>query len=254
MGNLRAALAAAAVVVALALTGCASGVVPSDAFATAAPAALTADEFVAKVTAAAKTAKTFHLDASILQGSQTVLMAADVKPGASAGANPDMSATISVSGQKVAMILTGGKAYLNAGAQTDGKYVTLTADQLGQVFGSSGNPVSGLAPDSQLDGIKDAITQISSKPGGTLDGVATTEYDLVIDLAKADSAFTDGEKLSGTAKVQYWLGSDDLPRKVVETMSGSTTTMTLGKWGEAVTIAAPDAGEIISPDQLSSGG
>jgi hypothetical protein len=149
-----------------------------------------------------------------------------------------------------------------------GKWVRVTAaganDPLSRTFGPLVQQLQqSFDPASNL-GVLKATTTIAPAGKEAVDGVPTTKYTATVDLAKAASVSTrtlaqqystlvqNGVK---TLRYSIWVDHDQLPRRfatVVPTPQGNVTaTGTYRDWGKPVTVAAPPAGQVVTPDQLA---
>jgi hypothetical protein len=96
-------------------------------------------------------------------------------------------------------------------------------------------------------------TKFDATPGEPVDGVATTNYTMTVDLPKASAAKAFGQYLTADAVAQSKVTSlpvditvdaESLPRTFAYEVDGAKVTGTFGKFGEPVTITAPAAAEI----------
>jgi hypothetical protein len=53
--------------------------------------------------------------------------------------------------------------------------------------------------------------------------------------------------------VSYWLGRDDLPRKMVLAADGTTMEMTFTHYGAGAAVSAPTADEIVAAPPAAGG-
>jgi hypothetical protein len=91
-------------------------------------------------------------------------------------------------------------------------------------------------------------TKFAATPGPAVDGAATTQYDLTIDLQKAAQAKAFGdaittESLAGekttTLTAKVLLDADSLPRKIDYVLGADHVASVFSKFGDPVIIAAP---------------
>jgi len=135
------------------------------------------------------------------------------------------------------MVMIGGTFYIEMG----GKYMTLPVD----AFKGMGVPdlSANLDPKVQAKAFKSAVTKFE-KVGDpvTLDGVQATPYEVTIDPTKAPDVY--GTTITDPVTVTYYIGPDDLLRKMVYKDKNGEFVSTYTDWGAPVTIEAPAASEI----------
>ncbi|MGF2950331.1 LppX_LprAFG lipoprotein [Microbacterium alcoholitolerans] len=145
--------------------------------------------------------------------------------------------------------LVDGEMYLNMGELTGNKFF--------QPSSEDGNPIAEQLNSSleqanlgkQLETFKAALKDFKSEEGAeTIDGVETTKYTLTLDtetlFAEQGTEIPADAGIGDTLDYVIFVGSDDLPRRMVMDVAGSAVTMEFSKWGEAVTVEAPPADQI----------
>jgi hypothetical protein len=218
---------------------------------------LTADNFLSVVGAAGKQAKSGHFSMKVTAAGTTITMEGDFANGATA-ADSVASVTLDLppdSGITVKQV--GGVLYANFGAKTQNKFVAINpadpSSTLGPQFSSLLNRAN---PASQLGAFADAINTVEVAGAPELiDGVQATPYNVSV----KSSAIVALMGLSGAAaaalpaelKYVYWIGSDNLVRRITIDAAGATTEILMSKWGDPVTITAPTADEIVTIAGLS---
>jgi hypothetical protein len=156
--------------------------------------------------------------------------------------------------------LVGGNFYIALGALTQNKFAKIDlSDKSNPIARQYGDIVKNVDPARQVEQYQDAITSFdsSSKPV-EIDGVKTQPYKITIDPKKAGSLKSfQGSSLPTTIRFTLYVGSDDLPRRMVSTVpspAGNTKLqMDYSQWGEKVSIAAPGKSNIVNDslfDQL----
>lgn len=247
----------------LALSGCSTAEAPAKDGASSseqAPAAsgpLTEDNFIERIAAAQLAAGTMHLSMDMgdsvdggLEADQQ--LAKDPK-------QAKMRMTMSASGMENEIILIDGKLYMNMGALSQNKYMDMSADEASA--GSIDAILEQANPEAQLQAFRSALTEFSAEPNSIeIDGVKTTALTLTLDTKKMFAAsLPEGatadelvSKLGESVVYEMYVGSDDLPRRIVmPNVAGlGTATQNYTKWGEPVSIEAPAADEIIDPAKL----
>lgn len=245
-------------VAALGLTACASDApadaAPSSVAASPAPAVetpeapvfLTVDDFVQRTAAASDGMSSVHMTMVMEAEGETMNADADV---VMRGDAADLRMTMEIPEVgSVEMIVVGGAAYMTLGDLTGGKFLDLTAD-------AADNPFAGMA--DELTGSFDAKSTAklagavrSVEPAGDpveIDGVLAQPYVVVVDGAAAVAMLGDE---ADTAQVPdeitytYWIGEDDLMRRLVAEMPEGSVQMEYSAWGADVTVTAP------TPDQI----
>lgn len=108
--------------------------------------------------------------------------------------------------------------------------------------------------DTGLSGMEEAIASV--EPAGaeeTLDGVTVQPYTVVVDTTKltgdAAAKLAEAEavaELPATLTYTYWVGEDDLVRKVSYELMGMTTTLTFTNFGKGAPVTAP------APEQVTT--
>jgi hypothetical protein len=210
---------------------------------------LTADDFVAKVGAAQKMQKSVRMSISATAAGTAITATATVDM---RGSKIAMDEKVRVPGAgDVEIRLVDGDVYMNLGAATHGKWVTIDPRDADDPLAKYAGLLDGSDPTRQLDGVKGAIT--SAKPSGpptTLDGVPVQKYVLTVDTAKLGTAMQDqlgaaSSALPATLKYTYWIDSNDLMRKVETTIAGSKAELAFDHWGVPVAVTAPPAADIL---------
>ena len=212
--------------------------------------ALTVENFMDVTGAAMAEAKTGHISMSTTAAGETVTVDGDFELGATL-TDSLLSYTMSLPPDvSVEMRFVGGVFYVNLGEATENKFLSL--DPLDE-----SNPLA-----SQIAGIvdqanatqsitQDAITSIEeSGPVETLDGVEATPYRVTVNAALIASApgFTEEQRAALPAELTYvfFVGPDNLIRKITFELDGVTLETTYTKWGEPVSVTAPTTEEILA--------
>jgi hypothetical protein len=218
---------------------------------------LTADNFLSVVGAAGKQAKSAHFSMKVTAAGTTITMEGDFANGATA-ADSVASVTMDLPPDSgITMKQVGGILYANLGAKTQNKFVAINpadpSSTLGPQFSSLLNRAN---PASQLGAFKDAISTV--EVGGSpelIDGVQATRYNVSVKssaiVALMGVTGAAAAALPAELKYVYWIGPDNLVRKITVDVAGSSSEITMSKWGDPVTITAPTADEIITIAGLS---
>lgn len=170
-----------------------------------------------------------------------------------------MNIAMEVGGQKIEMRLVDQKVYFNMAALTSGKFavvdLTDTSNPLVEQFGSLAGQVD---LSEQIAGFGDAITAFEKGDGTEkIDGVDATPYEVTVDSKKALEA--QGQEVpAGTPEsvtYTFFIGPDNLVRRLAVDVMGQGIQMDFSKWGEDVSVEAPSGDEISDVDlnQLMGG-
>lgn len=144
-----------------------------------------------------------------------------------------------------------GILYLAMGELTGGKFLQLdpndASNPLAAGFAGFADTVGG----SQIAGMEQAFTSVTPVGGPEqLDGVEVQAYEIVVDTAKiapeaGQELLAEGlAQLPPTVTYTYWLDAQDVPRKVVYDLAGTTTTMLMTNVGAGAPVVAPTADQI----------
>lgn len=245
-------------VAALGLTACSSDA-PSDAAPSsatapeaAAPAApegpvlLTVDDFVQRTSAASDGVSSVHMTMVMQAAGETMNADADVVTRGDA-ADMRMTMTIPEVGA-VEMIVVDGAAYMTLGDLTGGQYLDLTSDAEDNPFAGMTDELTGSFDAKSTAKLAGAVRSV--EPAGDpveIDGVLTQPYEVVVDGAAAAAMLgdeADAAQIPETVTYTYWIGEDDLMRRLVADMPEGSVEMVFSAWGADVTITAP------TPDQI----
>lgn len=216
--------------------------------------ALTKANFTQVLADSQAKAKSAHVDMTIGVGGQSIKAEGDLAIGSSP-ADGAMTMTMDMgSSMKMDMRLVDKVLYMNMGQVTEGKFVKVDlTDESNPLTKQYGQILDQMDPAKQIDQLKSAITSFEKKgEAKTLDAVKTQPYVVTVDTSKvkafADLPAASKSQVPDTIVYTMYIGSDDLPRRIVFDLAGSKSTMDYSKWGEPVDIKAPAAGEISDKD------
>lgn len=206
---------------------------------TPAAKALTRDNFATRVFGALEKAGSAKVRFETGKGAQKVAGDGEIKYGDELALRVTMDVPQEqAGGAPQEMLMVGKNFYINMG----GKYMTLPID----AFKSMGVPdiSANLDPKVQSKAFGVALTEFK-KVGDpeTLDGVKATPYSVTIDPTKAPDVF--GTTIKDPLTVVYYIGPDDLLRKMVYSDKNGEFVATYTDWGTPVTIEAPPASQIM---------
>ncbi|HWV27838.1 MAG TPA: LppX_LprAFG lipoprotein [Aeromicrobium sp.] len=209
--------------------------------------ALMQDNFAEQIGTAMQKAGSVHvkLDASgvmTAEGDQTM------------GDNPAdtaMTLSMSVSGMTIDMVLAEQKLFMKMPQLTGDKYavvdLTDTSNPLTKEFGSLAQQSN---VSQQFDAFGEAVQTFEKVDDAQkIDGVDTQAYDVTVDARKLGEV--QGQDTTGLPEVvtyRFYVGDDNLVRRMTMDMMGQSLQMDFTDWGKDVSITAPGADEITDLD------
>ncbi|WP_155856256.1 hypothetical protein [Cellulomonas sp. URHD0024] len=214
------------------------------------PEPITAATFTARLTAAeaAVSGFTFTMtlndpsgDALVLKGSLVTTAAGH--DWAMAGVTPSGTLDFRVIGSKV---------YMAQGESADGKF--LLFDPNAPEYAEAGmTGIDGMVG-QPTGATSDAITMLSLVPPSVqLDGATVQRYDVTYDTSKVASPINDdGTPAPPTITYSFWLGSDDLPRKMRYTQGAYSAEVTYSGFGAPGPVVTPSADQILDLSAVAS--
>lgn len=205
----------------------------------AAPAAqtLTQSDFADRVFSALEKAGSAKVHFETGAGAQKVSGDGEIKYGDQLAIRMKMAPASEAAGPQE-LLLIGKTIYINMG----GKYMSMSTDAL---KGMGVPDISAnLDPKIQAQAFKTGVTKFEkSGDAVTLDGVQATPYDVTIDPSKAPDVF--GTAVTKPIDVTYYIGPDDLLRKMVYKDANGDFVATYTDWGAPVTIEAPASADVM---------
>jgi hypothetical protein len=122
------------------------------------------------------------------------------------------------------------------------KYMSMSMDDMqGQ---GMPNMSSTLDPAVQAKAFGAAVTSFKQAgPPVSIDGVKTIPYTITIDPTKAPDVF--GKAINRPLTFVYYVGADDLPRKMVYKDANGEFSASYSDWGAPVDIEAPPADKVM---------
>ncbi|MCW2748540.1 MAG: hypothetical protein JWP10_1682 [Nocardioidaceae bacterium] len=219
---------------------------------------LTQANFVSKLSAAQQDAKTSHVSMAIGVAGQQIKAEGDLavsdKPEETA-----MSLTMDIGEAGMGpgtyeIRLVDEIMYLNLGAMTGDKFTKVDLkDATNPIAKQYQGTVDQLDPSKTLASFGDAVKSFT-KAGEPikLDGVDAQPYDVVVDTAKLKDAAAGGAAAQVPAQLTFtfFVGPDNLPRRMTSEVSGAKIQVDYSKWGEPVSVKAPAASEIAESSLL----
>ncbi len=212
-------------------------------------APLTRDNFAERLSAAQLDAGSAHIETTTSASGMDVSMTGDV---VIAKNLEDSASRVSMdsSGMAMEVRVVGGNLYMKMGQMTGGKFVKIDLDDPDGAFAKSfGSLTEQIDPGEQLALFDDALVEFENQgSGGEIDGVETSKLRLVLDTEKVLGANADAKKLGPKLPQQMeyvlFVGQDDLMRRMVADIAGTSTTTDWSRWGEDVEVEAPKKSEI----------
>ncbi|WP_370616267.1 DUF6612 family protein [Mumia qirimensis] len=216
---------------------------------------LTTANFAEVVSGAQTDARSTHMTMSMEVAGQSIEAQADV----TTDTDPTKSAmrmTMDMGGQDVEMVLVDGVVYTKAPGMPEGKWMKIDlADAAGAAGGSFAQLRDSIDPAQSIKNLKDSLKDLKDTgETETLDGVEARRFDAVVDTSKlAGLPAAAGAQIPDEITYQYWVGPDNLPRKVVLEGLGTPMELTFSKWGEDVAVEAPPAADVVDGSSMLGG-
>ncbi len=165
------------------------------------------------------------------------------------GVSMDMTMSMPSAGMRdLRMLLVDGRAYLSIPGQTPkGKLMVVdsTVPGMKDLLSQTEN----MGPQGTFDAFEAGLEKVELVGEEQAGGEQLRHYRLTVDTQAAMKAQgTDPQAAAGlpaTLTYDMWLDEEDLMRKIVFELAGSTTTMTMDRWGEDVEIRRPDPAEVV---------
>ncbi|MFE5336898.1 LppX_LprAFG lipoprotein [Isoptericola sp. NPDC056573] len=163
--------------------------------------------------------------------------------------------TMAVMGMDMDIVLLDGTIYLSMGEMTQGKYLSMTAEDMADDPALAGtiDSMESMDAASQAEAMADAVTSFEHTGSETVDGVETEVYTATIDPSKVKDG-TAGIDAStadqlGEISAVYKVDPKGLPVEADITMEVEGQEMvvesTFSKWGEPIDVQAPADEDVI---------
>lgn len=156
----------------------------------------------------------------------------------------DLQVTIDTGSAELDLRMIAGALYVNEGELTGDRFVPVdpadTSDAYVALYQSLSAQAETFALLTMLDADILAVEAVGDPE--TMDGVEVQRYDVVLDGATLGAS--DGGTYPSEVTFTFWIGPDDLWRRVTATVGSTTMTSTAGRWGEAFEIPVPTAEEL----------
>jgi hypothetical protein len=208
---------------------------------------LTAEDVVARITAASQAAGSVRTEMTTTTQGQTMTASGVLRYGADA---QEMAMTMDIPGTgAVEMRVVGGLVYMSMADLTQGKFIEIDpADTSNPLSAAFAPMMAQMDPAAQVKSFEGAIVSLE-KVGEPEEkaGALAQAYEMTVDSAVGAAQLgSTPEQLGMPATVTstYWIDADDQIRMIESDMAGTTLRMSMSEWGEPVEITAPTAEEI----------
>ena len=213
---------------------------------------LTQDNFLERTTNAMLKAKSYHVDMTAEAGGTNVVFGGDMRTSDDPSEIvAEMTIPIDAAGTKMGMRVVDGKMYMQL-PQTQGKWLVLDNSIPG--FEGIEDNLSQIDVLGTMNETKDnnsAIQKFTAEPNSeTIDGVSTTKLTLVFDAKQYMDEKWDAS-IGDTVTMIYFVGPEDLIRRIIMELGPSVVTMDMSNWGEPLDVTAPSSDEIITFEEMT---
>jgi len=219
---------------------------------------LTAETFIKTVAAAQTDAKAYTFTMKMSANGSAV---SDAKGAVvNTDGKPAVAMTMDVGGQTIDARYVDDVWYMNLGEVSENKFVTIDPKTDGSEMAQQFEQLSAqMDPSESVKAIDGAVTSVTKKGEAvTLDGVEAQPYEVVVDTTKITGTMGDTLKAAGSAvpdelTYTYWVGPDNLMRKMTFDMAGTSTEMTTSDWNGDVKVEAPSKDQITDKSPFTTG-
>ncbi len=247
---------AVAVVATLTVAGCGS----ATDIAGSHGAIVTKSGFASALSHATSQAKSVHVVGTVTAQGQTISLTADgaYTDHTLKGTSADVVVSLPAMGSVEARIV-GGIVYLKgAGAligQSGGKtWVKIDLTDASNPLGSMLSQITDSVGPGQFSDLLKGLSTVTRIGPETVDGVATTRYQVSVDTSKLgsklgstlglDPSQLSGAKIPKTISYDVWLDSGSRPVKLSMGTGEVGLDLHFSKWGEPVHVVAPPASQV----------
>lgn len=174
-----------------------------------------------------------------------------------------MQMTMAVMGMDMDMVMVDGTIYLSMGEMTQGKYLSMTAEDMAADPALAGTMDSMESMDAaaQAEAMAEAVTSFEHTGTETVDGVETDVYTATIDPSKMKegTAGIDPSTAGQLGEIVsvYKVDPEGLPVEADVSMEVEGQEMVVGtafsKWGEPVDVKAPADEDVIPYSEFGQG-
>ncbi|MFE6970557.1 hypothetical protein [Isoptericola sp. NPDC057653] len=175
-----------------------------------------------------------------------------------------MQMSMGVMGMDMDIILLDGTIYMSMGELTQGKYLSLTAEEMAADPNMAGtfDSMESMDAAAQAEAMADAVTKFEHTGTEKVDGVEADVYTMTIDPSKLENGATgvnaDMADQVGEMTLVYKVAPEGLPVAADITMDVSGQEMVVStafsKWGEPVDIKAPAKDEVVPYSEFGTQG
>ncbi len=211
---------------------------------------LTKDNFAEQIGAAMQKAGSVHVKMT----SGSLLDAEGDQSMGESAADSTMTLTMTTQGITMDMILIDQKLYMNMGSVTGDKYAVVDlTDSSNPVTAQFGSLAEQTDISKQFETFSDALKKFEkADESEKIDGVDTQAYDVTVDAKKlAEAQGQDSSMMPDTVTYRFFVGSDNLVRRMSLDLMGQNLTMDFTDWGKDVSIEKPKDSQISDVDLAS---
>lgn len=266
---LRTRIAAVIVAAPLALAGCSGDATPPPAApaSTAASAGASAsspqpgdqvDEtaFFENVQKAMLSAKTYSMTMRMGSGGEAMTMTGTGDVGDQRRPKADMSISVPGGSGPMRMIMDGDAVYMQMpGGAGGGKFVKMPMESLSQASGQDLGKLMNPAENLQLT--RDAVEKVVYQGTEDQAGEQLAHYSVTMNPQKLQQQLMTSQPAPSPSAMpselpyEVWLDSANRVRKMTMTVEGTQMTMTVDKYGQPVSIAAPPQASVTQMPGMS---
>ena len=201
--------------------------------------ALTQKDFNERVFRAIEKARSakVHFETEAAGAGQAIRGDGEVEYGDELALRMTVAGPSGAGGGKQEVLMIGDTVYISVGD----RYMSMSLDAMS----GQGMPdlSTNLDPRKQAEAFDKAIISFEQKgEPESIDGVKATPYEITVDPKKAPDTF--GTMVTGPLDFVYYVGPDDLPRKMVYKDTNGDFTATYTDWGAPVDIEKPPAEKV----------
>jgi hypothetical protein len=250
--QLKMLVGALAVVSTLTVAGCGNAVDLAGAHTTS----LTKSAFATALTDATSHARSVHVNGTIQAQGQSITMTGDESfgDGTLTGMRGDLSAVLPGMGS-LELRLIGGVLYANGGqllsGQLGGKpWLKIDLTDTSNPIGSMLSQLPATMGRGQFSAIAKGLSTLKAVGRETVDGAATTHYQVSVDTSRLGTALgiptgqLGAVALPKTIRYDVWLDAGSRPVKVVMKYREYGVDLLFSRWGEPVHVAAPPPAQV----------
>lgn len=225
-------------------------------------------DLAAQMQAAQEKASTSHLEMTYsgeladAAGMSETTTSADLSYGATLEES-SMQMSMAVMGMDMDIILVDGTIYMSMGEMTQGKYLSLTMEEMAEdpTMAGTFDSMESMDAAAQAEAMADAVTSFEHTGTETVGDVDADVYTMTVDPTKLEAGTAGIDEATadqvGDMTVVYKVASDGVPVEADITMEVGGQEMVVesafSKWGEPVDIKAPADDEVVPYSEFGQG-